>query len=59
MQHDLAVIAGVRQGLDITAHTGGKYQFALNFATGTETIALKGLSVFQTEIYFLFLHSLT
>ena len=59
MQHDLAVIAGVRQGLDITAHTGGKYQFALNFATGTETIALKGLSVLQTEIYFLFFHSLT
>ena len=59
MQHDLAVIAGVRQGLDIAAHTGGKYQFALNFAARTKTIALKGLSVLQTEIYFLFFHSLT
>ena len=45
LHNDLSGIAGVRQGLDVAAHTGGEHQLTHGVGLRTEPDALKYLAV--------------
>ena len=50
LQDDLSGVAGIRQGLQITAHAGGKHRFPQGLFCAAEAPALKYFAVFQHQI---------
>ena len=53
LQHDLSIIAGVCQSLDVPAHAGRKDQLADAFDIGSERVPLINSPVRQDQVTFL------